>query len=176
MFSLHRRTYPPPCTSFGVVLRLWSQTHCISAPQLLVWGSFTMTQWIQILSCEQTDLLLKTAELWSSFMSYGGTGCCLGDGPQWRSWVADRKTSGRCRWASTAHWEVFLFVFEQLFRQLVSRRTVQLSSYKLLMCLLLAPILLRCVSLASFVHWPVSWRLSDGHGLKVSESDECYRY
>lgn len=43
-------------------------------------------------------------------------------------------------WASEAHWEVFLSALEQLFRQLVSRRTVQLSSYQLLTPLLPSPI------------------------------------
>lgn len=77
-------------------------------------------------------------------------------------------------WAGEAHWEVFLSALEQLFRQLVSRRTVQLSSYQLVTPLLPSPILFLSVSFSrsSFVHWPVSWRLSDGCGWRMEVSQE----
>lgn len=59
-------------------------------------------------------------------------------------------------------WEVFLS--EQLFRQLVLRRTLSLSSSQLLNPLLPSPtpVLSATLSLYPFVHWPVSWRRSDG--------------
>lgn len=85
---------------------------------------------------------------------------------QSRSWEADRKTSGRChcgpaspagkcfcppRSSSSGSW----FGEEQC-------SSVRINLWPLL--LLPAPILLLPVSfsLSPFVHWPVSWRLSDG--------------
>lgn len=69
-----------------------------------------------------------------------------------------------------------LSAFERLFRQLVSRRTVQLSSYQLLTPFLPSsiPLSLRLLSfsLSPFVHWPVSWRLSDGCGWRMEVSQE----
>lgn len=106
--------------------------------------------------------------------------------PQAVAWVIALSLSPlSCRWedfwevslrASEAHWEVFLSAFEQLFRQLVSRRTVQLSSYQLLTPLLPSLFLFLSVSFSlspsPFVHWPVSWRLSDGCGWRMEVSQE----
>lgn len=86
-------------------------------------------------------------------------------------WPIYKKTSGRRhRGPVRAPGFVCLSALEQLFRQLVSSRTVQLSSYQLpgpprpptsTLCLLLR---------LCFVRWPVSWRLSDGREYRFDKS------
>ncbi len=88
-------------------------------------------------------------------------------------WVADSFWA-ESLWASGAHWEAFLSALKELVRQLLSRGTVKLSSYQLLTLLLPSPTLLLSVSfsVSAFVHWPVSWRLSDGCGCRMEVSKE----
>lgn len=89
--------------------------------------------------------------------------------PGWQLSVTFLSAFWESVWASEAHWEVLFSVLDQLFRQLVSGRTVRLSSYQLLhpprsSHLLFQFSLFRSFSLFPFVHWPVSWRPSDGYG------------
>lgn len=110
--------------------------------------------------------------------AFSSSGCCQGDSfRSCRRWEDFWEVSERAR---DALWEVFLSASEQLFRQLVLRRTLTLSSSQLLNPLLHLPSqLFLPLSRSSLLFtdlFPEGALTDEDGGFAVASSDKCFLF
>lgn len=110
--------------------------------------------------------------------AFPSSGCCQGD--SFRSCLGREDFWEVSERARDALWEVFLSASEQLFRQLVLRRTLTLSSSQLLNPLLPSPIpaLSATLSLQPLFTdlFPEGALTDEDGGFAVASSDKCFLF